>query len=187
MNSKKNSNAIRRYTNTSCYYADNTVNNVNDSYVTNPIKTVNCNAFKMFTNNLEYYKVKYQHKHYDKANEPYKISFDKSRTNAFIKFSDTHDVKVSDAEKLDIEKRVLFALNFMSENAMSLTCKTVRDFILRIDNKFYFNDVDLAGMIRQFKKQHDIKHRTDNECLVFRTRKPTISKGAKKLGKVVTK
>lgn len=182
MNSKKNSNAIRRYANTSCYYADNN----DSSYVTNPIK-VNINAFNMFTNSLSYYKTKYQHKHYDKASEPYKISFNKSKTNAYIKWSDVHDVVVSDVEKTNIEKCVRVVLDVMSERAIKLTCQSVRDFILRIDDKFYFNGIDLAGIIRQYKKQHEIKHRTDRECLVFRPKKSTISKGAKKLGTVVSK
>lgn len=183
MNSKKNSNAIRRYSNTSVYYADN---NTDKCYVSNPIKSVSdCNAFKLFTNNLEYYKIKYQHKHFDNANEPYQISFDKSRRNAYIKWSNVHDVEVSGAELNTINRVILMALDIMSERAIKLTCKSVRSFITKEVPGFYFNGVDLPSVIREYKKRNEIKHRADNECLVFRPKKSTISIGAKKLGTVV--
>lgn len=175
MNSKKNLNAIRRYSNTTSY------NNV----VTNPIKTgVNCNAFKLFTNNLQYYKTKVQHKHFDKCSMPYDITMD-NIGNAYLKFSDIHDVVLSDVEIKTNTKVVLMALDVMSERAIKLTCQTVRDFILKEIPNFYFNGIDLPLIIREYKKQHDIKHRTDRECLVFRPKKPAISKGARKLGVVV--
>lgn len=179
MNSKKNSNAIRRYSNTQSCCTDS-------DYVTNPIK-VNTNAFALFTNSLSYYKTKYQHKHYDSANEPYQITFDKSRTNAYIKWSDIHDVEVSGIELNIIQRVVLMALDVMSERAIKLTCQSVRAFILNEIPSFYFNGIDLSLVIKEYKKRHEIKHRTDNECLVFRPKKSTISKGAKKLGRVVSK
>jgi sRNA-binding regulator protein Hfq len=77
------------------------------------------------------------------------------------------------------------ALDVMSERAIKLTCQSVRAFILNEIPNFYFNGIDLPLMIKEYKKLHEIKHRTDNECLVFRHKKSTISKGAKKLGKVV--
>lgn len=183
MNSKTNRNAMYRYARTSCYYADD---NTDKDYITNPIKSVSdCNAFKLFTNNLEYYKTKYQHKHFDKANEPYQIRFDKSGRNAYIKWSDIHEVEVSDIEKQNILKVVLVVLDVMSERAIKLTCDSVRRFILSKYPQFYFNGIDLASIIRDYKKIHDIKHKSDNECLVFRPKKPSISIGAKKLGTVV--
>lgn len=185
MNGKKNSNAIYRYARTSVYYADNTVKKDSDSYITNPIKTVNNNAFKLFTNNLEYYKTKYQHKHYDSANEPYKIRFNKAQTNAYIVWDNIRLADVSSSDKENILRTVLLALDVMSERAIKLTCDNVRCFILSQYPKFYFNGIDLAKVIRDYKKQHEIKHRTDSECLVFRPKKPSISIGAKRLGTVV--
>lgn len=174
MNSKKNSNAIRRYSNTSSH-----------DVVTNPIKSgVNFNAFKLFTNNLQYYKTKVQHKHYDKCSTPYDITMD-NYGNAYLKWCDWNDVEVSGVELNTINRVVLMALNIMSERAIKLTCQSVRDFIIKEVPNFYFNGIDLPLIIREYKKQHEIKHRTDNECLVFRPKKPTISKGAKKLGTVV--
>lgn len=174
MNSKKNSNAIRRYSNTS-----------NHDVVTNPIKSgMNCNAFKLFTNNLQYYKTKVQHKHYDKCAEPYDITMD-NYGNAYLKWCEWSDVEVSGIELNNINKVVLTALDVMTERAIKLTCQSVRDFITKEVPSFYFNGIDLPLIIRQYKKQHEIKYRTDRECLVFRPKKPTISKGATKLGTVV--
>lgn len=184
-NAKKSRNSAYRYSRTSVYYADNTVKEVSDDYITNPIKTVNNNAFKLFTNNLEYYKTKYQHKHYDNANEPYKIRFNKAQTSAYIVWDNIRMADVSDDDKENILHAVLCVLDVMSERAIKLTCDSVRNFIISKYPNFYFNGIDLAKTIRDYKKQHEIKHRTDNECLVFRPKKPTISKGAKKLGTVV--
>lgn len=182
MNSKKNTNAIRRYSNTSVYYADN---NSSSDYITNPIKSVNTNAFSMFTKNLSYFKTKYQHKHYDKCNMPYKISMD-NHGNAYIKWCNIHDVTISDSELNANMRIVLMALDIMSERAIKLTCNSVRDFILSEIPYFYFNGIDLPLLIKEYKKLHDIKHRTDRECLVFRPKKKsTISPYAKRLGTVV--
>lgn len=176
MNSKKNSNAIRRYSNTSSH-----------DVVTNPIKSgVNCNAFKLFTNNLQYYKTKVQHKHYDKCAKPYDITID-NYGNAYLKWCDWNDVEVSGVELNTINKVILMALDIMSERAIKLTCQSVRDFIIKKVPNFYFNGIDLPLIIREYKKQHEIKHRTDRECLVFKPKKPTISKSAKRLGTVVGK
>lgn len=171
MNSKKNSNAIRRYSNTSSH-----------DVVTNPIKSgMNCNAFKLFTNNLSYYKTKVQHKHYDKCSMPYDITMD-NHGNAYLKWCQWNDVEVSGVELNTINKVVLMALDIMSERAIKLTCQSVRDFILKEVPNFYFNGIDLPLIIKEYKKRNEIKHRTDKECLVFRPKKSTISKGAKKLG-----
>lgn len=183
-NAKKSRNSAYRYSRTSCYYADNTVKKVNDNYITNPIKTDYKNAYNMLTKTLSYFKTKYQHKHYDKCSTPYNIRMDRVG-NSYLVFSDIHDVKIDDDEKSSLEKCILFVLDFLSENSIKLTCNIVKRFILSIDDEFYFNDIDLSTMIRQYKKQNAIKHRTDNECLVFRPKKSTISKGAKKLGAVV--
>lgn len=176
MNSKKNQNAIRRYSNTSCN---------SSNVVTNPIISDYCNPFKLFTNSLSYYKTKWQHEHVDHANEPYRIRFNKAKTNAYIVWSNVHDVEVSDVELNTIERVVLMALDTMSERAIRLTCQSVRGFITNEIPNFYFNGIDLPSLIKWYKKQHEIKHRADNECLVFRPKKPTISKGAKRLGSVV--
>lgn len=176
MNSKKNCNAIRRYSNTSSH-----------DVVTNPIKSgVNCNAFKLFTNNLSYYKTKVQHKHHDNCSTPYDITMD-NYGNAYLKWCEWNDVECSDVELNTIQRVVLMALDVMSERAIKLTCQSVRAFILNDMPNFYFNGIDLPLIIKEYKKRHEIKHRTDNECLVFRPKKSTISKGAKKLGKVVSK
>lgn len=174
MNSKKNCNAIRRYSNTS-----------NHDVVTNPIKSgMNCNAFKLFTNNLQYYKTKVQHKHYDKCSMPYDITMD-NYGNAYLKWCEWNDVEVSGVELNTLSKVILMALDVMSERAIKLTCQSVRDFILKEVPNFYFNGIDLPLIIREYKKRNEIKHRTDNECLVFRPKKPGISTGAKRLGTVV--
>lgn len=176
MNGKKNSNAIMRYSNTSC--------NSNSNYVTNPINHEHVNAFKMFTKNLSYFKTKYQHKHFDKCNEPYDISMD-NYGNAYIKWDNIHDVELSDIEIKSLEKVVLIACDVLSDKAIKLTVNTVREFLLKNYPNMYFNGVDFVGLIKSYKKIHDIKHKSDKECLVFRPKKPTISKGAKKLGTVV--
>ena len=175
MNGKKNSNAIMRYSNTSCN---------SNKYITNPISNEHVNAFKMFTKNLSYFKTKYQHKHFDKCNEPYNISID-NYGNAYNKWDDVSDVVLSDDEIKSLEKVVLIACDVLSDKAIKLTVNTVRGFLLENYPSMYFNGVDFVGLIKSYKKIHDIKHKSDKECLVFRPKKHTISKGAKKLGNVV--
>ena len=176
MNSKKNTNAIMRYSNTSC--------NSNNDYVTNPIKHEHVDAFKMFTKNLGYFKTKFQKKHFDKCNNPYDISMD-NYGNAYIKWNDIHDVMLLDAEIKALEKVVLIACDVLSDRAIKLTVGAVKSFLLQNYPHMYFNGVDFVGLIRSYKKIHDIKHKSDKECLVFRPKKPTISVGAKRLGNVV--
>lgn len=232
MNSKKNSNAIRRYSNTSCF--------TDSDYITNPIR-VNTNAFALFTNSLSYYKTKYQHKHYDNANEPYQITFDKSRTNAYIKWSDIHDVNVSLFEQKQIAKVITLACDYAFKNKIELTCSNIRDIVVKECPKMYFNDVSVANVIAYYKKSmrndsnviannkkilsiirdmfdNDVEISTDSvkqklpdgfylgcsiiseliahfkqlnknqkPCWVFKKKTNSISKGAKKLGKVVSK
>lgn len=145
MNGKKNSNAIRRYSNTSTY-AD-----VSNDYVTNTIKN-NCNAFKLFTNNLEYYKTKYQHKHFDVAHEPYKISFDKARVNAYIKWNDVRDVHSTLLEQKQITQVILLACNYAFENKVELTISNIKDIVIKECPNIFFNDVSIANVIMHYKK-----------------------------------
>ena len=178
MNSKTNRNAIMRYSNTSCN---------NDKYVTNPIvRHAECNAFKLFTKNLSYFKTKYQHKHFDKCNTPYDITMD-NYGNAYIKWNNIHDGVLSDNEIKTLEKIVLIACDIMSDKGLKLTVSSVREYLLNTYPNMYFNGVDFVGLVKTYKKIHDIKHKSDKECLIFRPKKPTISVGAKKLGTVVGK
>lgn len=142
MNSKKNQNAIRRYTAT-CVTGDN--------YVTNPIKN-NLNAFKLFTHNLEYYKTKYQHKHFDVAHEPYKITFDKSRVNAYIKWNDTHMASLSLFEQKQITQAVTLACSYAFENKIELNVSNIKDIVIKELPNIYFNDISVAQIITHYKK-----------------------------------
>lgn len=175
MNSKTNRNAIMRYSNTSSH-----------DVVTNPIikSGANCNAFKLFTNSLQYYKTKVQHRHFDKCSMPYDIRMD-NMGNAYIKWSDIHDVVLSDKEVKTLEKVVLIACDVMSDKGLKLTISSVKEYLLNAYPNMYFNGVDFIGLVKTYKKMHDIKHKSDKECLVFKPKKPTISVGAKKLGTVV--
>lgn len=143
MNSKTNRNAIRRYASTE------TVCVSDKSYVTNPIET---NAFNLFTNSLSYYKTKYQHKHFDRANEPYKITFDKSRTNAYIRWNDTHTANVSLLEQKQIAQVVTLACDYAFANKIELNVSNIKDIVIKECPKVYFNDVSIASVIMHYKK-----------------------------------
>jgi hypothetical protein len=231
MNSKKNANAIRRYCNTSCSDSD---------YVTNPIK-VNTNAFALFTNSLSYYKTKYQHKHFDVAHEPYKITFDKARVNAYIKWSDIHDANVSLFEQKQIAQVISLACDYAFSKKIELNVSNIKDIVIKECPMMYFNDVSVAQVISHYKKsmRNDDRVVANNKkilslirdmfnsgveistdsvkqklptgfyvgcsiiselvahfkqlnknqkpCWVFKKKTSAISKGAKKLGKVVSK
>ena len=170
MNSKKNSNAIRRYSNASC--------NSNSNYVTNPISSEHVNAFRLFTKNLSYFKTKYQHKHFDKANEPYQITFDKSRTNAYIKWGNIHDVSISIAEQKQIEQIILLACDKLFSDGVELSVSNVKDITVTECPNIYFNDVSIASVITQYKKSMRNNEKViSNNRIILRTMNDMFDKG----------
>lgn len=166
-----------RYSRTSskCNTCDNVLYN-DDDKVNNP--------FKLFTNPLSFYKTKLQKKHFDIASEPYKISMDNCG-NAYNVWNEWNDVKLSDDEIKQVERVCLIALDVMAEQGLKLSKQSLLGFIQKTNPSFYYNDLDIVKLVKQYKQMHDIKPSTDTKTLVLRNSNRKISKGAIKLGTVV--
>lgn len=150
MSKNSNSNAIYRY--------GRTCNN-KCIVVKKSSSTVNVNgAFKTFTNNLQYYKTKVQHKHFDVANEPYRISCDKSRRYWFNQYDDKDGYRVlplNDREQKQLYTIVTLACDKLFYEGKQVKTANVKQLLEPF--AFNFNAISIASMVSEYRKIHDIK------------------------------